>query len=263
MMYSPRFSGLAKPGLGPAAELLFGIAQKVTKKASPTPRLFPAVLATCGTRTNRPMARKYARGGLMVQVYNRPLLRSSARANGAFRSNIDRFAIRLREPGCEHPSYVGGERDLDVSLSRSDQMLVCWGPRVFDPEERSNRRSKTKTMSPLRAVSAPSGDLFWSRLLRAPQEKGEYWGRLLLVTFLGEARKVTGPARPRSALVADIKHHSVKPFDKLRANGSSAVVAPQSTLACINLRWVETHPTNSHWHRAATERAVRAGALPC
>jgi len=138
MMYSPRFSGLAKPGLGPAAELLFGIAQKVTKKASPTPRL-----------------------------------------------------------------------------------------------------------------------------LRAPQEKVEYWGRLLLVTFLGEARKVTGPARPRSALVADIKHHSVKPFDKLRANGSSAVVAPQSTLACINLRWVETHPTNSHWHRAATERAVRAGALPC
>jgi hypothetical protein len=263
MMYSPRFCGLAKPGLGPAAELLFGIAQKVTKKASPTPRLFPAVLATCGTRTNRPMARKSARGGLMVRVYDRPLLRSSARADGAFGSNIDRFAIRLREPGCEHPGYVGGERDLDVSLSRSDQMLVCWGPRVFDPEERSNRRSKTKTMSPLRAVSAPSGDLFWSRLLRAPQEKGEYWGRLLLVTFLGEARKVTGPARPRSALVADIKHHSVKPFDKLRANGSSAVVAPQSTLACINLRWVETHPTNSHWHRAATERAVRAGALPC
>jgi len=28
----------SKPGLGPAAELLFGIAQKVTKKASPEPR---------------------------------------------------------------------------------------------------------------------------------------------------------------------------------------------------------------------------------
>jgi len=227
MMYSPRFSGLAKPGLGPAAESLFGIAQKVTKKASPTPRLFPPVLATGGTRTNRPTARKSARGGLMVRVYDRPLLRSSARADGAFRSNIDRFAMRLREPGCEHPGYVGGERDLDVSVSRSDQTLVCWGPRVFDPEERSNRRSKTKTMSPLRAVSAPSGDLFWSRLLRAPQEKGEYWGRLLLVTFLGEARKVTGPARPRSALVMP-----------------DAVV-------------------KSNWPRAATERAVRAGALPC
>ncbi len=227
MMYSPRFSGLAKPGLGPAAELLFGIAQKVTKKASPTPRLFPAVLATCGTRTNRPMARKYARGGLMVQVYNRPLLRSSARANGAFRSNIDRFAMRLREPGCEHPGYVGGERDLDVSVSRSDQMLVCWGPRVFDPEERSHRRSKTKTMSPPRAVSAPSGDLFWSRLLRAPQEKGEYRGRLSLVTFFGEAKKVTGPARPQSALVVN--------YNVLKSN--------------------EPH--------AATERAVRAGALPC
>jgi len=57
MMYLPRFSGLTKPGLGPAAELLFGIAQKVTKKASPGPRLSPAVLATGGTKTNRPMAR--------------------------------------------------------------------------------------------------------------------------------------------------------------------------------------------------------------
>jgi hypothetical protein len=47
----------SKPGLGPAAELLFGIAQKVTKKASPGPRLFPPVLATGGTKTNRPMAR--------------------------------------------------------------------------------------------------------------------------------------------------------------------------------------------------------------
>ena len=88
MMYSPRFSGLAKPGLGPAAELLFGIAQKVTKKASPTPRLFPPVLATGGTRTNRPTARKYARGGLMVRVYDRPLLRSSARAEGAVRADV-------------------------------------------------------------------------------------------------------------------------------------------------------------------------------
>jgi hypothetical protein len=30
------------------------------------------------------MARKYARGGLMVRVYDRPLLRSSVRAHGAF-----------------------------------------------------------------------------------------------------------------------------------------------------------------------------------
>jgi len=40
--------------VSPHGELLFGIAQKVTKKASPEPRLFPAVLATGGTRTNRP-----------------------------------------------------------------------------------------------------------------------------------------------------------------------------------------------------------------
>ena len=47
------------------------------------------------------------------------------------------------------------------------------GPRVFDREERSNARSKTRTMSPPRAVSAPSGDLCGCRALRAPQEQGE------------------------------------------------------------------------------------------
>ena len=46
-----------------------------------------------------------ARSGLMVLVYDRPLLRSSARGDGAFTSNSDRFAIGLREPGCEHPRY--------------------------------------------------------------------------------------------------------------------------------------------------------------
>ena len=137
----------------------------------------------------------------MVRVYDRPLLRSSARADGAFRSNLDRFAMRLEEPGCEHLGYATGERNAGVTVSRSDQASVRRGPRVFDPEERSNRRSKTKTMSPLRAVSAPSGDLFWSRPLRAPQDQGEYWGRLCGLPFW-RSKKVTGPARPQSALVA-------------------------------------------------------------
>ena len=52
------------------------------KKATPTIRLIPAVLATRGTRTNRPMARKSARSGLMVRVYDRALLRSSGRIHG-------------------------------------------------------------------------------------------------------------------------------------------------------------------------------------
>ncbi len=40
--------------VSPVGELLFGIAQKVTKKASPGPRFCLAVLASGGTRTNRP-----------------------------------------------------------------------------------------------------------------------------------------------------------------------------------------------------------------
>ena len=78
----------------------------------------------------------------MVRVYDRPLLRSSARANGAFPSNIRRFATRFEEPRCEHPGYVTGERNAGVTVSRSDQASVRRGPRVFDPEERSNGRSK-------------------------------------------------------------------------------------------------------------------------
>jgi hypothetical protein len=42
----------------------------------------------------------------MVRVYGRPLLRSSARGDGALTANSDRFAIGLREPGCEDLGYV-------------------------------------------------------------------------------------------------------------------------------------------------------------
>ena len=41
------------------------------------------------------------------------------------------------------------------------------------------------------ALAQRPGDLCRSRALRAPQDQGEYRGRLLWVTFLGEARKVT------------------------------------------------------------------------
>ena len=82
-----RFFGPAKPGLGPAAELLFGIAQKVTKKASPEPRCF----LRCSQRAGPAQIARWraaARGGLMVRVYDRPLLRSSARAEGAVRTDV-------------------------------------------------------------------------------------------------------------------------------------------------------------------------------
>ncbi|MBP6528733.1 MAG: hypothetical protein KA260_01340 [Burkholderiales bacterium] len=45
------------PGLGPAAEVLLAVAQKYPKGCAPAARLFPAVLTTGGTRTDRPMAR--------------------------------------------------------------------------------------------------------------------------------------------------------------------------------------------------------------
>jgi hypothetical protein len=88
--------------VSPFGELLFGIAQKVTKKASPNRAV------SCGARNGRdphksPDGALTARGGLMVRVYDRPLLRSSARGDGALKANSDRFAIGVRGPGCEHP----------------------------------------------------------------------------------------------------------------------------------------------------------------
>ena len=41
----------------------------------------------------------------MVRVYDRPLLRSSARGDGALTSNNDRFAIGLRAPKFEQRPY--------------------------------------------------------------------------------------------------------------------------------------------------------------
>ena len=64
------------------------------KKATPGIRCFPAVLATRGTRTNRPKARKSARSGLMVRVYDRASLRSSGRIHGdPVEPMLDRFAM--------------------------------------------------------------------------------------------------------------------------------------------------------------------------
>ena len=75
--------------------------RKVTKRRRPQAiRCFPAVLTTRGTRTNRPMARKSARGGLMVRVYDRALLRSSGRIHGdPVELILDRFAINQIESG--------------------------------------------------------------------------------------------------------------------------------------------------------------------
>ena len=80
--------------VSPFGESLFGIAQKVTKKASPYTPLHPVVLATGGTRTNHPHAALTRSHRAHGQVYDRPLLRSSARAEGAIELTFVRFAMR-------------------------------------------------------------------------------------------------------------------------------------------------------------------------
>jgi hypothetical protein len=83
---------------------LFAVAQKVTKNASPCTPLHPAVLATGGMR--RTAHESFANATHSVcrrRLYDRPLLRSSARAEGAVELMFDRFAMELHEPGRGHP----------------------------------------------------------------------------------------------------------------------------------------------------------------
>jgi hypothetical protein len=75
----------------PLGEVLLAL-PKSTQKASPEPRF----ILRCSQRAGPKQiarGRATARCGLMVLVYDRPLLRSSARGDGALTSNNDRFAI--------------------------------------------------------------------------------------------------------------------------------------------------------------------------
>ena len=87
---------------------LLAIAPKVTKNSSPCTPLHPAVLATIGmrqrhTKASLTLRTVCARG----RIYDRPLLRSSARLKGLFDRNLIAARFGLQEPECEHPGCVG------------------------------------------------------------------------------------------------------------------------------------------------------------
>jgi len=66
--------------------------QKVTKKLAPNPAV-PRGARNGRDQNKSPDGALIARSGLMVLVYDRPLLRSSARGDGALTATNDRFAI--------------------------------------------------------------------------------------------------------------------------------------------------------------------------
>ena len=88
-----------------------------------------------------------------------------------------------------------------LRASRSLDEIAPWGPMesprgaeqraVVDPHHEPTARRLARH----RAICAGPARCEHRRKQANP------WGRLLWVTFLGEARKVTGPARPQSALV--------------------------------------------------------------
>ena len=118
------------------------------------------------------------------------------------------------ESGWPHPGSL-------KNPSRSDQESVLAGSPCIRPRGAEQQAVQDQNHEPTARGSAPSGDLFWSRLLRAPQDQGEYWGRLFGLPFW-RSKKVTGPARPKSALAARqniLMLQSRSWFDKLTTNG--------------------------------------------
>ena len=82
---------------------LLPIAAKVTKSASPCAPLHPAVLATGGMRrTSHECFAAATHSVCRRRIYDRPLLRSSARAEGAFAARSQSLSAtamnRLRSP---------------------------------------------------------------------------------------------------------------------------------------------------------------------
>ena len=146
-------------------------------------------------------------------------------------------------------------------------------------------------------MSPPRADLrAIGRFVRVPRvvstagKQRIAWGRLLLVTFLGEARKVTGPARPLSALVVHATcvwntivtlSLALSPqgrgdqmrswFDKLTTNGEkspSLSMRPNSgARRAIPPTATTTHPhprrlarsAHCHLHRAVLRRGRACG----
>ena len=73
---------------------LLPITAKVTKNACPCTPLNPPVLATGGMRQTAHESFAVATHSVCRRrIYHRPLLRSSARAEGAFEPTFDRFAM--------------------------------------------------------------------------------------------------------------------------------------------------------------------------
>jgi hypothetical protein len=87
LFFAERLCLLPARSVAARGQLLFGIAQKVTKKASPSPRFSLRCSQRAGRKQIARTPRSRAANGLMVFVYDRPLLRASARGEGAVRTD--------------------------------------------------------------------------------------------------------------------------------------------------------------------------------
>ncbi len=96
----------------------------------------------------------------MVLVYDRPLLRSSARGDGALTANNDRFAIGLRAPGCEHLGYA--LRRAVRGLLFKSQYRKVGTDEPFESRRKFRRLIKTKCLV-AHDVNARMGDFLIRR----------------------------------------------------------------------------------------------------
>ena len=179
---------------------------KVTKKLAPAARLFPPVLALKRAPHKSPVARHGATLGRASGLMVRRLDRFNAARFGAVKRGavpvpyLHASAIQVARcrAGTARFVTIGGQRPSYVENGPFCSPRGAEWQAVQDQNHELTARG-----------SAPSGDLFWSRLPRAPQEAGGQQGLASLPTFwaMPESRSAAGPRpglSPRSANFATV-----------------------------------------------------------
>ncbi|GEM_PF-4113239 len=165
---------------------------KVTKRLAPAARLFPPVLALKRAPHKSPVARHGATLGRASGLMVRRMDRFNAARFGAGK----RGAVRLPYLHASAIQVAHGRAGTArfVSIGGQRPSYAANGP-FCPPRGAEWQAVQDQNHEPTARGSAPSGDLFWSRLPRAPQGTGGQQGLASLPTFwaMPESRSAAGP----------------------------------------------------------------------
>ena len=158
---------------------------KSTQKAVP---LLPACFLRCSQRAGPAQIARW-RASRARWAHGAGLLPPVAPLLGAVKSGTVGSLSTCTTPSIRSCRMAGAAHHLIITGRRADQSPFC------PPRGAEWQAVQDQNHEPTARGSAPSGDLFWSRLPRAPQETGGQQGLASLPTFwaMPESRSAAGP----------------------------------------------------------------------